>query len=323
MAALKFLIPGLLAVAAAYFLLFVLKRSAPRLHAWLTAKSDRIAWLGVSALFLAWVAVATYNNLDADSPGLAGPPVTPATDPPREAREVAEEAASGAVGSPSDDPDAQFFALSDSAKASTLMRLGTDFNGTGSLVSYLLDLENRIAAGDDSAVIPAVDLLMQCGLLDVPELVLNNNDGNPARLVAVECATLPERPGGYERTLLAEAALRGVPEAVLLEPGLPPLEVANSRDDAVRRDWAIGVSQRLELLAGKGNIEAFHELGRIYMANDYGMRDYALAAQNYRSFIDRTSASDPRRAGVAEFLRHICVRGNLPDGAGDPCGRQY
>ena len=64
MVVIKFLLPGLLAIIAAYAALFALQRLAPRMHTWLTAKTDRIAWLGIGVLLLAWVAVATFNNLN-------------------------------------------------------------------------------------------------------------------------------------------------------------------------------------------------------------------------------------------------------------------
>jgi hypothetical protein len=63
MVVMKFLLPGLLAFIAAYAALFAVKRLAPRMHTWLTAKTDRIAWLGIGILLLAWVAVAAFNNL--------------------------------------------------------------------------------------------------------------------------------------------------------------------------------------------------------------------------------------------------------------------
>ena len=62
MNALAFFIPGLIAVAAAYGLLVGLKRLSPATHAWFTAKKDRVAWLGIGTLLLAWVAVAIVNN---------------------------------------------------------------------------------------------------------------------------------------------------------------------------------------------------------------------------------------------------------------------
>jgi uncharacterized membrane protein required for colicin V production len=67
MVVIKFLLPGLLAIIAAYAALFALKRLAPRMHTWFTAKTDRIAWLGIGVLLLAWVAVAMFNNLNGPS----------------------------------------------------------------------------------------------------------------------------------------------------------------------------------------------------------------------------------------------------------------
>jgi hypothetical protein len=210
------------------------------------------------------------------------------------------------------DPDEWFQKQSDEVKASVLMNLGADYGGKGSLEGYFLDLERRIAAGDTSAVMPAAELLRTCALLT--GITAESADGaNPSRLVSAACKTLPAREPDYDRALVSTAARKGVREAVLSEWGFPPTSVAYSRDVAVRRDWANGVAGRLEVLAGKGDFEAQILLGRAYLASDFGLLDYARAAEQYGSFLLNAPLSDPRREGIQAFLTRICSEGRVND----------
>jgi hypothetical protein len=219
---------------------------------------------------------------------------------------------------PGEDPDTWYLSQSDDVKASMIMGFGTNFGGQGSLAGLLLNLEHRIASGDESAVMPAAELIRTCSLLSEITEAESNRD-HPSYLSRKACQTLPDRPSGYDRTIVAEAALRGSRDAILNEWGYTPLDVAYSKDVAVRQNWASGVAQRLELLSERGDLDARIALARVYLAEDFGVRDYGLAAKNYRAFLNSAPASDPRRKSASDYLSKMCMLASFPESERKAC----
>jgi hypothetical protein len=60
---LKFLIPGLLAIALSYGLIFIFTQKGSKVRAWVLATPNRIGAVGVTALILLWCCIVAFNRL--------------------------------------------------------------------------------------------------------------------------------------------------------------------------------------------------------------------------------------------------------------------
>jgi hypothetical protein len=178
------------------------------------------------------------------------------------------------------------------------------------LLDYFDAMERRVAAGDHRIAITLARLYFKCRM-QVDNPPKQSNPDHPFHLTASLCKTLPERPSDYEQSVVAEAALRGVQEAVLNEMGYVPAHVVAAPQSERAQDWALAATDRLSALADQGNAEAAFRVAREYMLDQYGIQDLDRAALYYRMSIDHTVATDMRNTLSRQHLARICATGRL------------
>lgn len=209
-----------------------------------------------------------------------------------------------------------FESQSDQVKASLVLGLGSDFEGHGSVAGYFLHLEQLAAGGDDRALMELVSLYGRCGRANSDKSVLQDPE-HPGYLVAYGCSTLPDRGPGFEREMIATAAGRGVPSAVLREFSYPPLDL--SETEGGREIWARGVEDRLRTLAQSGHNLAHFELGRLYMSPEFGTYDPSQAIISFHRYILGADPNSPQALGAEQIIARLCGANGLSSEAKTHC----
>lgn len=277
----------------------------------------RSVWLRLAAVGVIAVALVAGLQLLADRSKEAPVPLAGevATDSPAGSPE-----SQGVVGAPAEVADSRsasvrrvrddtwFLALPDDQRG--LVILGIDPEKYSSLLAYFDELEHRVSAGDYTIALTLARFYFSCRLkLGNPDILAT--PGHPSHLTAKLCTTLPERPASYEQELVAEAAMRGVEEAILHEMAYVPADVLRAPGSERAIDWARDATDRLSALADRGHVEAAYRLAREYMLDHHGIQDLDRAAHYYRMVIARSSPSQIENSISRQNLARICATGRL------------